>query len=84
MTASFLKAAAAYATPSGEILILCDNAFAINMLQHGAAKDKLRAALSAVLRQELSEDRIKILPREEQKQYSVIDELLGEGEEPSV
>ena len=81
MTASFVKKSRAFTTESDGVIVRFDNDFALHMMEQGASRDRLRAAVSAVLRREVS-DRALIFETTNQKaDKSVIDEIIEASED---
>ena len=79
MTASFVKTSRAFSTESGEIIIRFDNEFGKMMMESADSQNKLRAALTTVLKREI--DRVTLEVAGKQTQSSVIDEILEASEE---
>ncbi len=77
----FLKQARAYTTEDGSVVVRFANAFALSMLDRGDVRDRLRMAISTVLRREVG-DRMLIMEVADQKEdASVIDEILDSTDE---
>ncbi len=76
MLASFVRSAKAYSTEDGCVIVQFDNVFSMSRLEQSDERDRLRAALSTVLRREVG-DRQLILEIVTQKDdRTVIDEIL--------
>ncbi len=83
MTASFVKSSRAFTTEEGSVIVRFDNDFAMRMMEQDAARDRLRAAISAVLRREVG-DRALIFEALGMKQdKNMIDEIIEASEDNS-
>ena len=82
MEAGFIRAAHAFTQEDGTVIIRFDNGFSKDMMDKDESRDRLRAALSAVLRREVG-DRMLIMETEDSKldKPSVIDEIIEASEE---
>ncbi len=76
MTASFVKASRAFTTDDGKVIVRFENAFAMQMMEQGDAADRLRTALSQVLRREVSDRALQFEVVGKQESASVIDEII--------
>ncbi len=79
MTASFVKASRAFSAEDGSIIVRFDNEFGKLMMDQPESRDRLRAALSAVLRREITNVTLEVAGKASQS--SVIDEILETSEE---
>ena len=76
----FLKAARAYTTEEGGVIVRVDNPFALTMLQQGDCPARIRAALSAVLQRQMGEQQLRLEVAGQATKASVIDEILEASE----
>ncbi len=76
MDASFVKSARAYTTEDGCVIVRFENNFTMQMIEHADARDRLRAALSAVLRREVGDRQLILEVAGKTAEASVIDEIL--------
>ena len=76
----FLKAARAYTTEEGGVIVRVDNPFALTMLQQGDCPARIRAALSAVLQRQMDEQQLRLEVAGQAAKASVIDEILEASE----
>ncbi len=76
MLAGFIKHAKAYTAENERIVIRFDNAFSMQMLSRDEARDRLRMALSAVLRREVDDRLLSMEVVGQAAEGSVIDEIL--------
>ena len=81
MEAGFVKASRAYTAEDGSVIVCFENDFAMHMMERDEARDRLRAAVSAVLRREVGDRALRYEVIGEQSAYSVIDEILEATEE---
>ena len=79
--ASFLKTARAFTLENGAVLIRFANAFGMQMMEKSDSRDRLRAALSTVLRREVGDRMLLMEIENKQEKTSVIDEIIEAGEE---
>ena len=79
--ASFLKQAKAYTLEDGGVVVQFDNGFAKMMIENGDERDRLRSALSAVLRREIGDRMLTLEVVGAAEERSVIDEILEATEE---
>ena len=75
-TASFVKSSRAYETEDGKIIVRCDNPFAMQMIEQGEARDRLRSAASAILKREVGDRDLIFEVAEKRADASVIDEII--------
>ena len=82
MEAGFIKAAHAFTQEDGTVVIRFDNGFSKDMMEKDESRDRLRAALSAVLRREVGDRMLvmEVLGNANDKP-SVIDEIIEASEE---
>ncbi len=76
----FLKAARAYTTEEGGVIVRVDNPFALTMLQQGDCPARIRAALSTVLQRQMDEQQLRLEVAGQAAKASVIDEILEASE----
>lgn len=81
MEASFVKTARAYTLENGAVLVRFENAFGMQMMERSDSRDRLRAALSTVLRREIGDRMLLMEVESKQEKPSVIDEIIEAGEE---
>lgn len=81
MMASFVRASRAYSTEEGAIVVQFDNEFGKSMMDKADARDRLRGALSSVLRREVTDCELKIELVDKNESPSVIDEILEASEQ---
>ena len=83
MTASFVKSSRAFTTEDGGVIVRFDNDFAMQMMEKGNSRDRLRAAISAVLRREVSDHALIFETLASKRERNVIDEIIeaSEGDE---
>jgi len=81
MEAGFVKTATAYTTEDGTVVVMFDNDFARQMAERDESRDRLRAALSTVLRREVGDRQLVMETKGKATGRSVIDEILDETEE---
>ncbi len=79
-TASFVKSSRAYETEDGKIIVRCDNPFAMQMIEQGEARDRLRTAVSAILKREVGDRDLIFEIAEKRADASVIDEIIDAAE----
>ena len=80
MIYSFCRNAGAYATENGEILIRFDSAFAIGMIEKTGGRERIRIALSTVLKKEIPDSAL-LFEAGGEKEKSLIDEIIEAAEE---
>lgn len=76
MLAGFVKHAKAYTAEDESIVVRFENAFSMQMLQRDEARDRLRMALSAVLRREVDDRMLRMEVVGQATENSAIDEIL--------
>ena len=79
-TASFVKSSRAYETEDGKIIVRCDNPFAMQMIEQGEARDRLRTAVSAILKREVGDRDLIFEVAQKRANASVIDEIIDAAE----
>ncbi len=81
-TASFVKMSRAFTTEDDRVIVRFDNPFAMTMMEADDARDRLRAAVSAVLRREVSDRALVFELPGKSSERNVIDEILESTDEP--
>ncbi len=81
MVASFVKSSRAVTDEEGHIIVLFENAFGKSMMEQSESRDRLRAALSSVLRREVGDGELLFKVAERELEASVIDELIESSKE---
>ncbi len=81
MLAGFVKAARAYTTEDGQVIVRFDNSFAMSMMEKDDARDRLRAAVSTVLRREVTDRALIFEVTGKTDAKNVIDEIIEAAEE---
>lgn len=81
MDASFVKASKAFTLENGGVVVRFDNDFGMRMMERDESRDRLRAALSAVLRREVGDRMLTMEVAGKSEKPSVIDEILEASEE---
>ena len=76
MTASFVKASRAFSTEDGKVIVRFDSEFSLRMMEQGSARDRLRAAVSNVLRREVGDRELIFEVAGKREEGSPIDEIL--------
>jgi hypothetical protein len=76
MDAGFVKTSKAYTTEDGGVIVCFDNAFSMGMMEKDESRDRLRAALSTVLRREVGDRQLIFEMAGKSDLPSVIDEIL--------
>ena len=76
MDASFVKAARAFTLENGGVVVRFDNDFGMRMMERDDSRDRLRAALSAVLRREVGDRMLTMEVVGKSEVPSVIDEII--------
>jgi DNA polymerase-3 subunit gamma/tau len=76
MTASFVKTTRAFTTDDGKVIVQFDSDFSLHMMEQGGAKDRLRAASSAVLRREIGDRALIFEVVGRREEGSPIDEIM--------
>ena len=82
MLAGFVKTARAFTTEDGQVIVRFDTSFSMGMMENGDARDRLRAALSAVLRREVADRDLVYEVTGKTDTKNVIDEIIEAAEEP--
>ena len=75
-TASFAKNARAFTTLDDKVIVQFKDVFAMHMMEQGSAKDRLRTAVSAVLRREVGDRDLVFEVLGKREAGSPIDEIL--------
>ncbi|MBE6589580.1 MAG: DNA polymerase III subunit gamma/tau [Ruminococcaceae bacterium] len=81
MVASFVKASRAFTTEDSRVIVRFDNDFAMRMMEQDASRDRLRAAVSAVLRREVGDRELIFEVVGKAADRSVIDEIIEASED---
>lgn len=81
MQAGFVKPCRAYTTEDDRVIIRFETAIALDMMEKGDARDKLRAAVSAVLRREVGDRSLVFEITGKESERNVIDEIIESAEE---
>ncbi len=81
MLVGFVRAARAYTTEDGKVILRFENAFAQKMLEADGARSRLAAAIAAVLRTDVRERDLIYEVAQKGEAFSAIDELLGEADD---
>ena len=81
MRAGFVKNAKAYTMENGSVVVRFPDPFTFSMMEKDEARDRLRMALSTVLRREVGDRMLIMEVAGEQKNASVIDEILEASDE---
>jgi DNA polymerase-3 subunit gamma/tau len=76
MRASFAKSSRAYETEDGKVIVRFGDPFALQMMEQGEARDRLRAAVSAILKREIGDRALIFEVAEKRVDASVIDEII--------
>ena len=76
MRASFVKSSRAYETEDGKVIVRFGDAFSLQMMEQGEARDRLRAAASAILKREVGDRDLIFEVAQKQANASVIDEII--------
>ena len=71
-----LKTSRAFETEDSCVIVRFDNDFALRMMEQGDARDKLRAAVSSVLRREVGDRALIFEVAGKNDDRSVIDEII--------
>jgi len=80
MIFSFCRNAGAYTTENGELLIRFDSAFAMDMVQKTGGRERIRIALSTVLKKEIPDSTL-VFEAGGEKEKSLMDEIIEAAEE---
>ena len=81
MNASFVKNARAYTMENGNVVVQFDQDFSLMMMEKDDARDRLRMALSSVLRREVADRALLMEVAGKSEGRSVIDEILEASDE---
>lgn len=81
MTASFVKSSRAFTTEDDRVIVRFDNEFAMRMMEQDESRDRLRAAVSAVLRREVGDRSLIMEVTGKSEDRNVIDEIIEATEE---
>ncbi|MBQ8309908.1 MAG: DNA polymerase III subunit gamma/tau [Clostridia bacterium] len=81
MTASFVKSSRAFTTEDDRVVVRFDNEFAMRMMEQDESRDRLRAAISAVLRREVGDRALIMEVAGKTEDRNVIDEIIEATEE---
>ena len=81
MRAGFVKNAQAYTMENGSVVVRFPDPFTFSMMEKDEARDRLRMALSTVLRREVGDRMLIMEVAGEKKNSSVIDEILDLSDE---
>ncbi|MBQ2735566.1 MAG: hypothetical protein IJF33_07005, partial [Clostridia bacterium] len=76
MMASFAKNAHAFTTEDGKVIVRFRDDFSLHMMEQGSAKDRMRTAVSAVLRREVGDRDLVFEVLGKREENSPIDEIL--------
>ena len=76
MTASFVKNSRAFTTEDGKVIVRFDSEFALHMMEQGGARDRLRGAVSNVLRRDVGDRELVFEVVGKREEGSPIDEIL--------
>ena len=81
MVASFVKGSRGYTTENGAVIVRFENDFSMQMMTHDDSRDRLRMAISAVLRREVGDKMLTMEVAGKAAEASVIDEIIDATEE---
>ncbi|MBQ9759967.1 MAG: DNA polymerase III subunit gamma/tau [Clostridia bacterium] len=76
MTASFARTSHAFTTDDGKVIVRFDSDFALHMMEQGSARDRMRSAVSGVLRREVGDRELIFEVVGRREAGSPIDEIL--------
>ena len=76
MRASFVKSSRAYETEDGKVIVRFGDSFSLQMMEQGEARDRLRAAVSVILKREVGDRDLIFEVAQKQANASVIDEII--------
>ena len=76
MTASFVRTSRAFTTDDGRVIVRFDGDFALHMMEQGGARDRLRSAVSNVLRREVGDRELIFEVEGRREAGSPLDEIL--------
>ncbi len=80
MRASFAKSSRAFTTEDGKVIVRFDSPFSMQMMEQGEARDRLRTAVSAILKREVGDRELIFEVAEKRADASVIDEIIDAAE----
>jgi hypothetical protein len=78
MDAGFVKASRGYTLEDGGVVVRFESDFSLQMMERDEPRDRLRAAISAVLRREVGDRALSMEVAGKAEEASVIDEILGD------
>jgi hypothetical protein len=81
MVASFVNNSRAFTTEDGSVVVQFDNEFGMRMMEQGDSRDRLRSAVSAVLRREVTDKQLLMELVGKSAAPSVLDEIIEAAEE---
>ena len=81
MMASFLRNTRAFTTENDCVVVQFDNEFGMRMMEQGDSRDRLRSAVSAVLRREVTDKQLLMELIGKSAAPSVMDEIIEAAEE---
>ena len=81
MDASFVKESRGFTLENGAVVVRFEKDFAMTMMGRDDSRDRLRAAISAVLRREVGDRMLTMEVAGKSEAPSVIDEILDAGED---
>ncbi|MBE6699605.1 MAG: DNA polymerase III subunit gamma/tau [Ruminococcaceae bacterium] len=76
MRASFVKSSRAYETEDGKVIVRFGDSFSMQMMEPGEARDRLRTAVSAILKRDVGDRELIFEIAEKRADASVIDEII--------
>ena len=76
MRASFVKSSRAYEIEDGKVIVRFGDAFSMQMMEQGEARDRLRTAVSAILKRDVGDRELIFEVAEKRADASVIDEII--------
>ena len=81
MEAGFVKNSRAYTTENGAVIVRFDSDFSMQMMSRDDSRDRLRMAISTVLRREVGDRMLTMEVAGKAAEVSVIDEIIDASEE---
>jgi len=81
MEAGFVKNSRAYTTEDGAVIVRFDSDFSMQMMSRDDSRDRLRMAVSTILRREVGDRMLKMEVAGRAAEASVIDEIIEASEE---
>lgn len=81
MLAGFVKSSRAYTTEDERVIVRFENSFSMSMMEKDDARDRLRAAVSAILRREVGDRALIFEVIGKPSEKSAIDEIIEASEE---